>query len=90
MDPSQFVSLRSEHASVIPKSTLKTQEQHPWVISTAIRQKGKSQTGCYKKTKHAKFSEKRTVFNQIPTRSCGYQGVTNVPFSKNLACFVFL
>ena len=25
-----------------------------------IRQKGESQTGCFKKTKHAKFFEKRT------------------------------
>ena len=28
--------------------------------SSAIRQKGESRNGCYKKTKHAKFSEKRT------------------------------
>ena len=27
--------------------------------SSAIRQNGESQNGCYKKTKHAKFSEKR-------------------------------
>ena len=29
-------------------------------ISSVIRQKGESQNGCFKKTKHAKFSEKRT------------------------------
>ena len=28
--------------------------------SSVIRQKGESQNGCFKKTKHAKFSEKRT------------------------------
>ena len=28
-------------------------------ISSVIRQKGESQNGCFKKTKHAKFSEKR-------------------------------
>ena len=28
-------------------------------ILSVIRQKGESQNGCYKKTKHAKFSEKR-------------------------------
>ena len=28
--------------------------------SSVIRQKGESQSGCFKKTKHAKFSEKRT------------------------------
>ena len=27
---------------------------------SVIRQKGESQNGCFKKTKHAKFSEKRT------------------------------
>ena len=47
--------------------------------SSVIRQKGESQNGCFKKTKHAKFSEKRT---------CAYQGVRK--FSENLACFVFL
>ena len=30
------------------------------VISPVIRQKGESQNGCLKKTKYAKFSEKRT------------------------------
>ena len=29
-------------------------------ISSLIRQKSESQDGCFKKTKHAKFSEKRT------------------------------
>ena len=47
-------------------------------IPSVIRQKGKSQNGCYKKTKHAKFYEKRTV-----------RTVTNVHLSENLACFVF-
>ena len=28
--------------------------------SSVIRQKGESQNGCFKKTKHFKFSEKRT------------------------------
>ena len=31
--------------------------------SSAIRQKDESQNGCYKKTKHAKFSEKLTFLN---------------------------
>ena len=29
-------------------------------ITSVIRQKGESQNGCFKKTKHAKFSEKQT------------------------------
>ena len=36
-----------------------------------------SQNGCYKKTKHAKFSGT-------------YLGIRNVSFLENLACFVFL
>ena len=31
-----------------------------WKKSSVIRQKRESQNGCFKKTKHAKFSEKRT------------------------------
>ena len=58
------------------------------LISLVIRQKGKSQNGCLKKTKHAKFSEKRTFLTHC--RTCAYQGVRNVCFSENLACFVFL
>ena len=30
------------------------------VNSSVIRQKGESQNGCFKNTKHAKFSEKQT------------------------------
>ena len=32
-------------------------------ILSVIRQKGKSQNGCFKKTKHAKFYEKRTFLS---------------------------
>ena len=36
----------------------------PMVLnSSVIRQKDESQNGCYKKTKHAKFSEKQTFPN---------------------------
>ena len=58
-----------------------------------IRQKGESQNGCFKKTKHAKFSEKRTFltlwYTHVCTRTCAYQGVRNVRFPENLACFFF-
>ena len=60
---------------------------NPWFlvffsnISSVIMQKGDSQNGCFKKTKHAKFSKKHTS---------AYQGVRNVCFSKNMTCFVFL
>ena len=40
------------------------------VISSVIRQKGESQNGCSKKTKHVKFSEKTNISNPlIRTRS---------------------
>ena len=59
---------------------------------SVIRQKGDNQNGCFKKTNHAKFSEKRTFL--IPwyahVCTCADQGVRNVRFSENLLCFVFL
>ena len=55
------------------------------------RQKGESQNGCFKKTKHAKFSEKLTFFYPlIHTHMYADHGVKNVRFSENLVCFVFL
>ena len=51
--------------------------------SPVIKRNGESQNECLKKTKHAEFSEKRTF-------TCAYQGVRNVCFLENLACFVFL
>ena len=41
--------------------------------SSVIRQKGEPQNGCFKKTKHAKFSEKR---------KCAYQGIKMFVFRK--------
>ena len=57
---------------------------HCWLdllISSVIRQKGEPQNGCYKKTKHAKFSEKLRFLTPY-----AYQGVKNFRFSENLAC----
>ena len=56
--------------------------------SSVIRQKGESQNGGKRKAKHVKFSEK--PYPLIRTRTCAYQGVRNVCFSKSLACFAFL
>ena len=53
---------------------------------SVMRQKGESQNGCYKKTKHPKFSKKARTF-LTPDM---YQGLRNVRFSENLACIVFL
>ena len=65
--------------------------QYDFRTSSVIRQKGKFQNGCFKKTKHAKFSEKRTFLTPwyAHVRVC-IRGVRKVRFSENLACFVFL
>ena len=45
------------------------------LISSVIRQKGKSRNGCFKKTKHVKFSEKRTFLTPwyVRVRIRGYE-----------------
>ena len=53
--------------------------------SSVKGQKGESQNGCYKKTKHVKFSEKRALLPP-DTHTWG----KNVRFSENLLSFVFL
>ena len=58
--------------------------------SLTIRQKCEAQNGCFKETKHAKFSEKTNIFYPLMRTMCAYQGVRNVRFSENLGCFVFL
>ena len=42
--------------------------------STVIRQKGKSQNGCFKKTKHAKFSGKQTFLTPWYAKKCSFFG----------------
>ena len=68
-------------------------------ISSVIRWRGESQNGCFKKTKHGKFSKKRTFLTPLYvsehflppyTHRCAYQEVRNVRFQENLTCFVFL
>ena len=54
-------------------------------LSSVIRQKDKSQNGCFKKTKHVKFSEKRTFLTP-----CAYQGVRNVRFFGKFSVLCFL
>ena len=44
---------------------------------SVIRQKGESQNWCFRKTKHAKFSEKRTFFYPLIR---AYQGVKKCSF----------
>ena len=49
-------------------------------ILSVIKQKGKSQDKGYKKTKHAKFSKKRTF---LPLDTSAYQRIRNACFSEN-------
>ena len=49
--------------------------------SSVVRQKVKSQNGCYKKTKHARARK---------TRTCAYQGLTNVRFFGKFGVLCFL
>ena len=51
--------------------------------SSVLKQKGESQSRCYKKTKRAKFSNKTHVSYPLIR-------VRNVRFWENLACIVFL
>ena len=60
---------------------------------SVIKPKGESQNGRFKKTKHAKFSEKKKHFlTPYPpvTYVYAYQEVKNIRFLENLMCFVFL
>ena len=57
-------------------------------ILSVIIQKGGSQDWEDKKTKHAKFYEKRTLLYILNT--CAYQRIRNTHFAENLPCFVFL
>ena len=58
---------------------------------SVIRQNGESLNGCYKRTKHAKFSEKRTFFTLWYAHARVHtQGVTNVRFSEKFGPLCFL
>ena len=51
---------------------------------SVIRQNGKSRNGCFKKTKHAKFSEKRTLLTHLYAHVTGVLRKRNTSnFSKN-------
>ena len=57
--------------------------------SSVIRQKGESQNGCFKKTKHAKFFEKRTFLNPWYTYVC-VSGVKKCSFFGKFGVLCFL
>ena len=60
--------------------------------ASLIRQKGKPQNGCFKKTKQAKQIFRKTNISNplICTRTCEYQGVRNVRFFEKFGVLCFL
>ena len=54
-----------------------------------IKSKGRISKGCFKKTKHAKFSDKQIFLSFWYLRE-RIRGVRHVCFLENLASFVFL
>ena len=93
----------TEYIHLFSNNAVNNQMVVTFLFSLVIRQKGESQNGCFKKTKHVKFSKKRTFLTPwyahvcVRIRGlemfifwCAYQGVRNVHFLENLACFVFL
>ena len=58
-------------------------------VLSVISQKCEFQNGCFKKTKHDKFSERQTYLTPL-IRPRTYQKLRNVSFSEDLGCFVFL
>ena len=65
--------------------------EHCYNTLSVLRQMGESQNGCFKKKKTRQILQKTNIpYPLIRTRTCAYQGVRKVHFSRNLACFVFL
>ena len=62
------------------KMKMKNRSHRYRINSSVLWQKGESQNGGNKNTKHAKFSEKTTFFTPIRTGTCAYQEVKNVRF----------
>ena len=57
-------------------------------ISSVTRQKGESQNGCFKKTKHAKFSKKRTFFTPSYAHLCILGGKCSFFGKFGVLCFL--
>ena len=58
--------------------------------SSIITQKGESQNGCLKKTARQIFQKTNMSYPVMGIRTCACQGVRNICFLENLACFIFL
>ena len=62
-----------------------------WDEFVGNKVKGRISKRVFQENKARKIFRKTNIFNPlILTRTCTYQGVKNVCFSENLACFVFL
>ena len=67
--------------SEIKIRTVKVILNYYWSI---IREKGESQNGCFKKTKHSKFSAKTNTFTPWYAHVCAYQGVKKCLFLRKI------
>ena len=85
---SMISGLQIKHIKKSIRERKNRQRSHDSDLSSVIRRKGESQNRCFKK-KHAKISRKMNISYPL-IRTCASQGIGNVRFSENLACFVFL
>ena len=67
-DMIRIKNIQSQEFKIVITVTLLTILTLVWKKSSAVRQKGEYQNGCYKKTKHAKSFEKGTFL----THTCTY------------------
>ena len=65
----------------------KLHKTEAWCHFVGNRQKGESQSRCFKKTKHAKFSKNEHFLPPEHIRTCAYQGVRDVRFSEICRAF---
>ena len=77
--------------SYIKLKTLVSISEGSRIKSSLIRQKGESQNGCFNRTKHVKFFEKKNIsYLLIRTCTCAYQVVKIVCFFGKFGVLCFL
>ena len=68
----------------------KLHKTEAWCHFVGNRQKGESQSRCFKKTKHAKFSKNEHFLPPDTHTYVCVSGGKKCPFFRNLPCFFFL
>ena len=75
--PSRITQIKAKNKTVTLSWEMDTENMFK-INSSVIKQERESLSGCFKKTNHAKFSEKRYFLP--PDTLCVYVGVSNVHF----------